>query len=70
MNLREIAKAVQIEAIAFRCCGHEWKSAYDIIYAGDNFHIAPPELQLTLEALDDPLIRDYYGLEYCVVTGP
>ena len=67
--LREIAKAVRIETAEFRCYGPEWDGAYDIILADEKFITVPLELQPTLEALDDPLVRDFYGLEYSVVTN-
>lgn len=64
--LREVAKSVRIEAAEFRCYGPEWGTCYDIIYTGGAFLTVPLELQPTLDALDDPIIRDYYGLDYCV----
>ena len=68
--LNEMAQAIAILKAEFRCYGPEPGQVWDLIYAGKRFLCVPLELQPTLEALDDPLIRDYYGLEYCVVTGP
>jgi len=65
--LNEVAKVVAILKAEFRCYGSEPGQVWDLIYAGKRFISVPLELQPTLEALDDPLIRDYYGLEYCVV---
>lgn len=67
--LREVAQAVKMKSAEFRCYGPEWNSAYDIIYADGQFLTVPLELQPTLEALDDPLVRDHYGLEYSVVAN-
>ncbi|MCG3142571.1 MAG: hypothetical protein HDKAJFGB_04086 [Anaerolineae bacterium] len=67
--LREIAKAVRIETAEFRCYGPGWDSAYDVIYTNGDFLTVPLELQPTLEALDDPVVRDHYGLDYCVAQS-
>ena len=68
--LNEVAKMVTISKAEFRCYGPEPGQVWDLVYAGARFICVDLELQPTLEALDDPLIREYYGLEYCVVTGP
>ena len=68
--LREVAKAVRIQRAEFRCYGPGWDSAYDIIHVGGYFFTVPLELQPTLKALDDPAIRDHYGLDYCVTETP
>ncbi|MCA9437470.1 MAG: hypothetical protein KC978_16925 [Candidatus Omnitrophica bacterium] len=64
--LREIAKKVKIEPVEFRCHGPGSDNVCDIIHAGGNFIVVPLELQPTLEALDDPAVRDHYGYDYCV----
>ena len=68
--LQEIAAAVKILEGEFRCMPSYSGDDHDLVFLNGKFVEIPLELQPTLEALDDPLIRDYYGLEYCVVTGP
>ena len=67
-----MAQAIAILKAEFRCYGPDPGQVWDLVYAaGARFICVDPlELQPTLEALDDPLIRDYYCLEYCIVTGP
>lgn len=65
--LNKIADAVGIQKAEFRCYGPETGQVWDLIHAGGRFIRVPLELQPTLEALDDPLVRDHYGLDYCVV---
>ncbi len=67
--LNEIAGAVTITQAEIRCNGPESGQAWDLIYARKRFIRVPLELQPTLEALDDPAIRDHYGLDYCVVQS-
>jgi hypothetical protein len=68
--LQEIAEAVRIINGDFRCLPSYSGDDHDLVFLGGKFVEIPLELQPSLEALDDPLIRDYYGLDYCVVTGP
>ncbi len=64
--LNEIAKAVTIVNAGFRCYGPEPGEVWDFIHIANQFLKVPLELQPTLEALDDPAVRDHYGLDYCV----
>jgi hypothetical protein len=68
--LQEIATAVKIVEGDFRCLPSYSGDDHDIVFLNGQFVEIPLELQPTLDALDDPLIRDHYGLDYCVVTGP
>ena len=65
--LSKIADAVTIQKAEFRCYGSETGQVWDLIYVEGEFIRVPLELQPTLEALDDPLVRDHYGLDNCVV---
>ncbi len=67
--LNEIAKAVKILHAEFRCNGPESGQAWDLVYTAKRFIRVPLELQPTLEALDDPVVRDHYGLDYCVAQS-
>ena len=68
--LQEIAKAVRMTGGEFRCLPSYSGDDHDLVFMNGKFVEIPLELQPTLEALDDPLIRDHYGLDYCIVTGP
>jgi hypothetical protein len=62
--LNEISNAVTIQKAEFRCYGTEAGQVWDLIHVDGRFIRVPLELQPTLEALDDPRIREYYGVEY------
>lgn len=66
--LNEIAGAVQILTAEFRCYGPEAGQVWDLIHADGRFIWVPLELQPTLEAFDDPRVREYYGVEYDLTT--
>ncbi|MCA9449759.1 MAG: hypothetical protein KC931_21740 [Candidatus Omnitrophica bacterium] len=65
--LTDLSAFAELSAGQFRCYGNDRGQVWDLILIDDKFFAVPLELQPTLDALDDPLIRDYYGLEYCVV---
>lgn len=67
--LNEIARAVIITQAEIRCYGPESGQVWDLIFARKRFIRVPLELQPTLEALDDLVVRDHYGLDYCVVQS-
>jgi len=58
---------VIIQKAEFRCYGPETGQVWDLIYVNGGFKQVPFELQPTLNAWDDPIIRHHYGLDYCVV---
>lgn len=62
--LNELSDAIRIQKAEFRCYGSEAGQVWDLIYADHGFIRVPLELQPTLEALDDPMVREYYGVEY------
>ena len=64
--LNAVAEAVRVSEGEFRLYGPEWNEADDLILVAGKFVKVPLELQPTLQALDDPAVRDHYGLEYCV----
>ena len=65
--LNEISNAVTIQAAEFRCYGSDAAQVWDLIYVEGGFLRVPLELQPTLEAFDDPMVREYYGGEYSLV---
>lgn len=65
--LNEIADAIRIQKAEFRCYGPEAGQVWDLIHMDCKFIRVPLELQPTLEALDDPMVREYYGVEYSLV---
>ncbi len=67
--LNEIADAVGVLKAEFRCYGPEAGQVWDLIYADHSFIRVPLELQPTLEALDDPMVRDHYGVESCLTVS-
>lgn len=60
--LRDLAKVVKIESAEFRCYGPNWDTAYDVIYAEGEFFIVPLVLQPDPLALENPVVREFYGL--------
>ncbi len=62
--LDQIAKAVRIQKAEFRCYGPEAGQVWDLMYIDGRFMRVPLELQPTLDALDDPMVRRHYGVEY------
>lgn len=66
--LDQIAKAVIIQKAEFRCYGPEAGQVWDLIYVDGQFIRVPLELQPTLDAFDDPMVREYYGVEYDLTT--
>ncbi len=48
----------------FRCYGAEAGQVWDLIQVEGGFIRVPLELQPTLDALDDPMVRRHYCVEY------
>ena len=65
--LNEITNAVGIQKAEFRCYGPEAGQVWDLIHMGHRFIRVPLELQPPLDALDDPMVREYYGVEYPLI---
>lgn len=62
--LNEIADAIRIQKAEFRCYGPDAGQVWDLIHVNGGFILVPLELQPTLDALDDPLVRSHYGVGY------
>ncbi|MCG3144178.1 MAG: hypothetical protein HONDAALG_01571 [Gammaproteobacteria bacterium] len=65
--LNELSDAIRIQKAEFRCYGPEAGQVWDLIYVDGEFLRIPLELQPTLDAFDDPMVREYYGVEYSLV---
>jgi hypothetical protein len=66
--LNVIAEAVEVSEGEFRLYGPEWNQADDVVFFSGKFVRVPLELQPTLQSLDDPAVRDHYGLDYCIAN--
>lgn len=67
--LNEIANVVGIQKAEFRCYGSEAGQVWELVHVEGRFIRVPLELQPTLEALDDPMVREYYGIEYSLAQA-
>jgi hypothetical protein len=67
--LNEVSCVVSITQAEVRCYGPDAGQVWDLIYARRRFIRVPLELQPTLEALDNPMVRRHYGVEYDLTTA-